>query len=396
MSKRIHISKLIPGIYIDKIEAKWIETPFLNNPVKKEDIEKLKQYKISHVWINLEKSQVKLPEQKPEKITVTHNESEIIKKPERTFETFQKEIKYAKEVKAEAFHVATETLEDVRMGKNINSEKIKDVVEGMVDSMDRTPDALLSLARLKDFDNYTFMHSVNVAVLSMTLGKALDYSSSKIFDLGHGGILHDIGKMKVPEEILNFPGKLTGKAWEVMQNHVVFSAQLLEEMGDISSNAKALAAEHHERLNGTGYPKGLKFFGIHEFGRIASIADVYDAVTSRRVYKKEVFPAESMKILINGKGTAFQPNLVDLFIEEIGLYPIGSTVKLNTSEIGIVLFNNKETPTTPIIQIVLTATGKKIPNPIDLDLSKRETERKIESMVDPVSYGLDINNYVLS
>jgi len=392
MSEKIHISKLIPGIWIDKIEAKWLETPFFNNPVTKEDISKLKSYNIKYVWIDLAKSKVKLvnsKKQEPSKIPPTK-----ISKIERSFEVFKEEMKFAKEVKTEAFHVASETLEDVRMGKNINSEKIKGVVEGMVASMDKTPDALLSLARLKDFDNYTFMHSVNVAVLSMTLGKGLKFSSKKIFDLGMGGILHDIGKMKVPEEILNHPGKLSGEAWQVMKNHVVFSAQLLEEMDEISDSAKALAAQHHERLNGKGYPNGLKYFEIHEFGRIGSIADVYDAVTSKRVYKQEVFPAESMKILINGKGEAFQPNFVDLFIQEIGLYPIGSTVKMNSGEIAVVLFNNRETPTTPIIQIVLSATGKRIPNSIELDLAKGNSQRTIVSMVDPIAYGIDIEQYI--
>jgi HD-GYP domain-containing protein (c-di-GMP phosphodiesterase class II) len=393
MIKKLHISELVPGMYIDKVEAKWIETPFFNNPVGRDDIKKLKKHNIAYVYVDFAKSKIK--KQEIIKITVPKEEPpKPPKQPERTFEAFKEEIKFAKEIKTEAFHIATETLEDVRMGKNINSEKIKGVVEGMVESMDRTPDALLSLARLKDFDNYTFMHSVNVAVLSMTLGKGLGFSGKKIFDLGMGGILHDIGKMKVPEEILNHPGKLSGEAWKMMQMHVVFSAQLLKDMDDISESAKALASQHHERLNGTGYPNKLKYFDIHEFGRIGSIADVYDAVTSRRVYKKEVFPAESMKILINGKGKDFQPNFVDIFIKEIGLYPIGSSVKLNSGEIALVLFNNRENPTKPIIQIILTATGKKVPHPVELDLAKADTAREIVCMVDPKEYGIDVEKYL--
>ncbi len=264
---------------------------------------------------------------------------------------FDEELKEAKKVRNEAELLVREFLRDARLGKGIDAEKVTGTVGRMVDSVFRNQDALTSLARLKSFDDYTFAHSVNVCILSLALGRQMELERAELEDLGTGAILHDIGKMLVPDKVLNKPGKLTDEEFAIMKNHAELGGEMLSS-AKINSTAMLVASQHHERYDGSGYHKGLAKGSIHIFARIAAVADVYDAMTSKRVYQNGMVPEEALKKLYLMRGTHFQPEIVERFIKCLGIYPIGTFVELNTGELAVVRMVNRSHPMQPRIQLL--------------------------------------------
>jgi putative nucleotidyltransferase with HDIG domain len=264
---------------------------------------------------------------------------------------FDEEIKVAKKVRNEAELLVREFLRDARLGKGIDAEKVTGTVGRMVDSVFRNQDALTSLARLKSFDDYTFAHCVNVCILSLALGRQMELDRADLEDLGTGAILHDIGKMLVPDKVLNKPGKLTDEEFAIMKSHAELGGEMLSG-AKINSTAMLVASQHHERYDGSGYHKGLAKRQIHIFARIAAVADVYDAMTSKRVYQNGMVPEEALKKLYLMRGTHFQPEIVERFIKCLGIYPIGTFVELNTGELAVVRMVNRSHPMQPRIQLL--------------------------------------------
>lgn len=264
---------------------------------------------------------------------------------------FDEELKEAKKVRNEAELLVREFLRDARLGKGIDAEKVTGTVGRMVDSVFRNQDALTSLARLKSFDDYTFAHCVNVCILSLALGRQMELERAELEDLGTGALLHDIGKMLVPDKILNKPGKLTDEEFAIMKSHAELGGEMLSS-AKINSTAMLVASQHHERYDGSGYHKGLAKGKIHIFARIAAVADVYDAMTSKRVYQSGMVPEEALKKLYLMRGTHFQPEIVERFIKCLGIYPIGTFVELNTGELAVVKMVNRSHPMQPRIQLL--------------------------------------------
>jgi HD-GYP domain-containing protein (c-di-GMP phosphodiesterase class II) len=243
--------------------------------------------------------------------------------------------------------------EDIRLGRSVDTEGAKIVVRSMVDSITRNPDAGLWYTQLRRKDEYTADHSLNVCILTLVFGRHLNFAESVLNDLGIGALLHDIGKMRIPSSVLNKPGPLTADELALVRQHPTFGAEILRQTPDVPRAAVDITYCHHERVDGEGYPRGLKAGEISLFSKMVAVVDVYDAITSNRVYHHGMSPCDALKNMYQWQHKDFDESLVEDFIQCLGIYPVGSTVQFNTGEIGIVMNDNKEHRLKPTVMIVL-------------------------------------------
>ncbi len=274
----------------------------------------------------------------------------------------------SRDTRVEAERVVQEIMGDVKTGKLINIDKVKNVVERIVGELVRNKFIATKLADIRVLDDYTFAHSVNVCVLSVSTGLVMGYPKIKLEKLGIGAILHDIGKMKVPEKLLNKPGQLSKTEFEEMKKHSIYGYELLKNHPDAIATAALTSLQHHERYNGQGYPYGIRNESIHEFSKIIAIADVYDALTADRVYKNAVLPYESVEVLIASSGYQFDPQIVRTFVENIAIYPIGAVVELNTGVTAIIIDSNRILPTRPTVRIIIDKDNIEVIDGAEVDL----------------------------
>lgn len=235
---------------------------------------------------------------------------------------------------------------DVRLGKAIDSGKLAPLVDEITASITRNPSALISIARLKSRHEYTYLHSVAVCALMINLARELKLDEAAVRDAGMAGLLHDVGKMLVPEEILDKPGKLDDQEFDVVRQHPRLGHDLLAGADDVPAAALDVSLHHHERVDGRGYPEGLKGDAISLVARMGAVCDVYDAVTSDRVYKDAWSPAEALEQMQKWGGH-FDPVVLAAFIRSIGIYPVGSLVRLHSDRLAVVTGGNDEAPTRP-------------------------------------------------
>jgi putative nucleotidyltransferase with HDIG domain len=293
--------------------------------------------------------------------------------------------------------IIQQAMEDVRMGRALNMEAVSEVVGSMADSILRSPDALTSLTRLKSFDEYTFYHSVNTSALALSVGKHLGYERAPLLQLGTGMLLHDIGKTLIPIEILNKPGRYEAHEFEIMKQHVLRGAEILSNTTGLTDMFLKPALEHHERVDGTGYPHHRSKIDLSQFGLIAAIVDIYDAVTSDRCYHKGKTPHDTLQFLyqLGDKGHV-DGTLVQQFVQVVGVYPVGSCVSLSTGETAIVKQFNHQAPIRPLVVLVTDEAGRRRAIPIDLDLAtqRRRPEQTIRSILDPTALGINPRIYL--
>lgn len=234
------------------------------------------------------------------------------------------------------------TFIDVEAGKPINQQKqkqISEMITNIIEEILENRNTVFNMVDLKSFDDYTYYHSVNVTVLSVTLGIGMGLGQQDLHKLGLGALLHDIGKIFIPKEILNKPGKLTNDEYEKIKEHAFLGYKYLKENFDIPITSYVSALQHHERYDGNGYPNKLKGKGISLFGRIMTVADVYDAMTSDRPYRKGLLPSEAVEHIMAGTGSMFDPEVVDVFLKKVAPYPVGTKIKLSDGRIGFVAEN---------------------------------------------------------
>ncbi len=286
----------------------------------------------------------------------------------------------------EAIHTIRNIMEEIDIEKCVDEEAKKRVkidiarntVSKILDDLSLNRDLIVSLLDLRTYNDYTFAHSVNVTILSLVLGVALSLNELEIKDLGIGSLLHDIGMARIPKKIYLKPGPLTKREYETVKEHTKIGFELLRWNQDISLVAAHMAYQHHERMNGTGYPRGLSGERIHRFAQIAMVADVYDALTSERSYRKRVLPHEAVEYLMGGAGTLFSLRVVEAFVKHVAIYPIGVMVRLNTGEKGVVARINKPLLARPVIKIIQDREGNPLKQPKVVDLSKEFTLSIVE------------------
>jgi putative nucleotidyltransferase with HDIG domain len=251
----------------------------------------------------------------------------------------------------EGIYEVKEIISELIIDKDVKTEKVKKVVDSVINMADEKMDLIRSMNQIRSSDEYLYTHSMNVAMLSMLIGKWLKYEDKKLQALVQAALLHDIGKIKVPLEILNKPGKLTDAEYEEMKKHSEYGYRMLEEKGNISMDICLAVLMHHEREDGSGYPIGAKSNRIHDFAKIIAVADIYDAMTSERVYKERESPFEVFELMEEKTIGQLSVEVVLTFLNNIASYYIGDLVMLDNGEVGEIVHINPRQVSKPIIKV---------------------------------------------
>ncbi|WP_421219170.1 HD-GYP domain-containing protein [Aeromonas enteropelogenes] len=293
----------------------------------------------------------------------------------------------------EARELQGKFIRHLKAGEPIDITPLAEVAEEMVDTMFTHGDAMLCLARIRAKDAYLMEHSMNVAILLANFGRYLGLERSVLKELTLGGLLHDVGKIMTPDEVLHKPGKLTDEEFAIMRQHVVHSYGILKNTKGITATMLEVAANHHERLDGSGYPRKLKGDQLSLHTRMSCIVDVYDAITADRVYKTGMQPTQAFRILLKGINQHFDAELVTKFIKCMGVYPVGTLVMLSNQRLAIVMQRNEQQPLKPVVKVIYHATQRHYLEVQWLDLAKSNVQESIESTVDPKEYGINLANF---
>ena len=402
------------GMYVCELDRPWRETPFLFQGIEiqnEDDIRLLQQYCREVVILQGEKvespgANVLRDWKKPSPAVNRRNadllvEQELLKLnnhpdarsryQDRT--TLEEEIQLVHRTFLEAKTITDKVLTDARLGGSIDGEPIKQVVSELAESVLRNPDALSCYTLMKDKDSYAASHALNSAIFALIFARQLGVERQEVELLGMAGLLHDIGMVKVPDEIYAKPDKLTPIELSIVRRHVTWGADMLERKSDMPPMVVEAARDHHERYNGKGYQLGCAGEDISHAGRIIGIVDFYDAVTSDRVYQAAISSYSALRMMYAGRGTLFDPLLMERFIQCLGIYPVGSVVELNTGEVGVVVALNREIRLRPHVVLVRRPDKTLYPTPAVVNLMARHTAAgapcEIERVLDPVS--ADVN-----
>jgi putative nucleotidyltransferase with HDIG domain len=342
---KIHVYELKIGMFVSELDIPWEESPFLLQgfDIKSHaDIQAIQNI-CNHVEIDVSRQKL------------IHGS--ISSTPERSFLRGFEDSSSAYE---KTSSLVKGMMDDIRFGNQLNGKAAKVAVAECVDQVLDSPDAMLLLTQLKNQDEYTSQHSLNVCILSILLAKHLGYSAEKLNHIGLCGLLHDMGKMKIPLEILNKPCRLTVEEDKIMKTHTTLGRNIIMSARDVHPGAVDVAYTHHEKLDGTGYPRGISAFGISEYARIVAIVDAYDAITSDRVYQKGRLHLQAINILMMARKSHFDDRLVLKFVDCIGIYPVGNVVEMKSGEVGVVTEANRENKTRPKVLMLMDSDKQKI------------------------------------
>ena len=311
--------------------------------------------------------------------------------PEGRLVHFDEELERASAARDETSDTLKAALDDVSSGKGVDVEKINEASEVITESIMRNVDAMVSLTRLKKHDPYTAMHCMNVCTLVVAVAQGDGVEAAELTRITAAALLHDVGKTRVPLEILNKPGRFEPNELQEMRKHAVYSAEIMAEDGGFTEQQIAIASQHHEMLDGSGYPYGLKGDEIHPYARMTAVADVYDALTAKRVYKPAMPMHQALMRLHKNRDTEFDAHFVDLFVRTLGVYPVGSLVELNTREMAVVFEPNPDNSHKPTVGILTLPTKKTRANPFICNLALRSQAegREVAKVLDPEQVGID-------
>lgn len=389
--KIIPVGQLLPGMFVQSVTKQtgsikiknqgWVKTQAgINNLIKAGILE---------IEIDPHKT---LIDTVPEKDQIATPTTKIKRDPWQKTHSAEQEMGKAKKLYDEAKTLQIKAFKDIKAGRDIDIAPFKELASGFMDSVFRNQDALACLTQMRQKDAYLLEHSINVSILMGIFAKHLSIEKNIIVELTTGALLHDIGKIKIPDEILNKPGRFTDEEFKIMKLHSLFSKEILEESG-LTGIAVDIAGMHHERLDGKGYPFGKKGDEISQYVRMASIVDVYDALTAERVYKAGMEPIKAFKILKDGCPDSFDPVLLNKFIQCVGIHPVGTLVRLSSQKVGLVTESNPSTPLKPIVKTFYSAKHSRYTEIKDIDLSNKKTLDTLESAVKPKEYNIDLERF---
>ena len=398
MKREVAVADLACGMYVCELDRPWLESQCLFQGFYIETEDQLQELQsgclrqCQHVFIDTLKGadlplhkQTGAPTWKPAQSGEQRYPRAV---------AVERELANAFRTRQAARSFIDRVFGDVASGQLPRMEDVRAVVSELVDSVMRNPDAQMCLTQLKNRDEYTAQHSVNVCVLSLAFGRHLGMSRADLNLLGTGALLHDIGKLKTPLEILNKPGRLTDEEFRHMKEHPAHGRALLSQIADMPPEAIDVAFGHHERLEGHGYPRGLKAEEISVWSKMVAIVDVYDAITSDRVYHDGMAPTEALTRMYEWRIRDFDPDLLEQFIQCIGIYPIGSLVELSSGEVGVVISINPRFRLRPKVALVLD--GDKNPyfptRVVDLArfVDQASESYTVYRVLEPNAYNVDI------
>jgi putative nucleotidyltransferase with HDIG domain len=389
-SIRVPVTQLQLGMYVCELDRPWEGTPFLFQgfPIQSVHDIRVLQETCEFVWVDRRQSGP----------VTSLSVTQPLAEQTRTYAIdYREAVKVAEPVWREARAVSIRMLDAVKFGQELNVGEVRQAVGECVESVLKHPAASLWLARIKQRDHYTAEHCLRVSLYAIALGKELGMLPLELEELGVCGMLHDVGKIKVPDEILNKPGRLTEEEFRIMQAHTTYGWQLLMGNSEVPPAAVDVAHTHHERLDGKGYPRQLPAQRIPFKAKIIAVVDAYDAITSDRAYSEGRSSLEALRILFEAKGTQFDEEVVLAFIQLIGVYPPGEIVELSTGEVGIIIGFEAGSKLKPRVLIVLDASKQPRPEHVlDLALDPLDAQGRLISVraVKPSgAYGIDIDTY---
>lgn len=374
-------------MFITELHGSWLHHPFWKSRFLLEDADdlaKLKSSGIKMVSVDLAKSvpgavsslkgKKETPEISPQPSIVTEEE-----KPQKAVRSdMQQELSRARQLCEYSREAVTAMFKEARLGKAISGETATEIVTQINESVARQPHALIALARLKTSDNYTYMHSVAVCAMMIALARELKLSDAEVKAAGAAGLMHDIGKMAIPDSILNKPGALTDVEFAEMRKHPERGVEILKQLSDIPPEVIEVCLHHHEKYNGSGYPHKLSGELISRMARMGAICDVYDAITSDRPYKKGWGPAESIQKMATWNGH-FDPEYFQAFIKTIGIYPVGSLVRLKSQRLAVVIEQNARSLIKPKVKVFFSLRSKLPLTQVVIDLFSQGNDDSIEA-----------------
>jgi len=399
---KIFSADLETGMYVSSLDRPWLETPFSLQGFQlesEEDVLRLQEY-CQYVYIDSAKS-VQDPaiirrkvRNRPRKLTQQLFSNRALKK-------YKDGSGWGEEYpKAQAaVQVLSEGIDDIfgRLagGGSLDMVRVKKSVEPMIDSISRNPDACIWLARMKQEDKYTYQHSLGASIWAVALGRQLGLPKSDLRSLAIGGLLFDVGKLGVETELLNTERPLTDDEFQQVRDHVKLGVDMIEGSGLMNQDVIDMITYHHERHDGSGYPKGIRGDDIPVFARIAAIVDCYDAITSHRSYARAIPPSTAIKMLYEWKDIDFQGELVEEFIQAVGIYPAGTLVELSSGEVAVVVAEYRTRRLRPQVMVLLDADKQALADIKTIDLRSRTTMADgkpldITGSLEPDAYGIDM------
>ena len=398
MLKKINVRDLKLGMYLQEVCGSWMDHPFwkksfeLTDP---KDLKTLTECDIHEVWIDttkgldIESIVVGLSEEDSQKeidLKLQEAAQSTAKSIPRI--SVHEELEQARKVHGKAKEAVTLMFQEVRMGKALQLDGFSLLIDDICQSITRNPEAFLSLSRLKNKDNYTYLHSVAVCALMIALGKQMGLEQSVLKDLGMAGLLHDIGKTLIPDEVLNKPGRLTDDEFNVVKNHPLRGWEILQGSEGVCEIAIDVCRHHHERVDGTGYPDKLSGEALSLFARMGAICDVYDAITSNRCYKVGWEPADAIRKMAEWQEGHFDKTVFHAFVKTIGIYPSGTLVKLKSTRLAVVIEQTEKNLLTPIVKVFFSTKSNMPMQPEIIDLS--HSADSILNAEDPQKWGFDL------
>jgi len=401
---RIRIADLKVGMYVSRLERPWLETafPFQGLLVRSvNDIQRLRQYG-SYVYVDVRKGR------RPPKSSVVESWSDggerssgvieyqrLHQKDYQESSEFHDEIPKAGGLHRELSRNVAEVMAGLRSGGLVNIEQLRQGVSEMVESILRNPHAVLWVNRVKQADSYTFRHLTGVSIWCGVFGRYLGLERGELKQLALSGLLADVGKAKLPKELLDAPRGLQNDELEIIRAHVDHSVRILAKYGGLPNQVLRTVATHHERWSGSGYPVGLKGTETPIFGRVVGLVDSYEAMTSPRPYRAALSPHDAIGRLYDDRGSLFQPELVEQFIQACGIFPTGSLVELNTGEVGVVIGLNGTRRLRPKLMLLLDADKKTLNEFAPIDLSAEHPELFIRQGLPPGAFNISTDDLFL-
>lgn len=410
MDKKIKVipEYLSKGMYVAELDRPWLDSPFLfqgfvlNTDELLEEVKKVCDF----VYVDAELSdpairgQLEVLSSRPEPQVII---TKAAPKPQNSDDADHKKyidrLRQSRITFDKTTQYINQALEDARLGVSIDTKQAKRLVSDLTDQVLGSSNALVWLTFLKNRDEYTANHCVNVCVLAISFGRCLGLDKQQLNQVGLGGLLHDLGKMKTPDEILNKPGKLTPEEFNIMKQHPELGFKLLKEEKDLSMEVLDVVLHHHERKNGCGYPDALPEHKIPLLTQIVAIVDVYDAVTSDRCYHDGISPYDALNKIYKWAENDFNRELIESFIKCLGIYPIGSLVELDNGLVGVVISASKSTRLRPMIMLILDKNKhpfkkRKILNMAYPHWHKGPHALEISKILNPNSYDINIRSII--
>lgn len=380
MLRKIPVCELVLGMHIHEFCRPWNGDPFWGDQVESvlrdmDVLERIKRSDTREVWIDTSLGKA------PGNHATASNENTAPA-------SLEKELNRARLICGRARQAVMTMFSEAKMGRAMNVADVGLMVEEISNSIVRHPHALISLSRLKNSDEYTYMHSVAVCALMVALARRMGLSEEQVRDAGVAGLMHDVGKMLMDPDILNKPGRLTDEEFAAMKSHPEAGLRILQQSQPVIPAALDVCLHHHEKFDGSGYPHGLKGEDISIFSRMGAVCDVYDAVTSDRPYKKAWEAAQAIREMASWKGH-FDERIFQHFVKTVGIYPVGALVRLESERLAVVMEQSEHSLLMPKVKVLMSARTRKPLEPRIIQLGKCKEPDSIVKIESPADWGIE-------